>query len=115
MSCIVATASFPGPFMSVKSWLGNEINQHHKFLQSQKSLESELAQCEEQKKVFVAKGNCVGYNEGGGVEMRCGILSAAASEQRVGELTALVQQLRLKRLAVHSREAVSRETWEQVV
>ena len=47
--------------------------------------------------------------------MKCGTPSAAASEQRVGELTALVQQLQLKQLAVHSREAVSRETWEQVV
>ena len=84
-------------------------------MQSQKSLESELAQCEEQKKVFLAKGNCVSYNEGAGVGMKCRILLAAASEQRVGELTALVQQLRLKQLAAHSREAVSRETWEQVV
>ena len=58
---------------------------------------------------------CVGYNEGGGVGMKCSTLSAAASEQRVCELTALVQQLQLKQLAVHSREAVSRETWEQVV
>ena len=58
---------------------------------------------------------CAGYNEGGGVGMKCGTLSAAASEQRVGELTALVQQLQLKQLAVHSREAMSRETWEQVV
>lgn len=103
--------------MSVKSWVGsgNEVNQNHKFLQSQKSLESELAQCEEQKKVFIAKGMCAGHSEGGGVGMRCRILLAAASEQRVCELTALVQQLQLKQLAVHSREAVSRETWEQVV
>ena len=49
------------------------------------------------------------------VGMKCGTLSAAASEQRVCELTALVQQLRLKQLAAHSTEAVSRETWEQAV
>ena len=84
-------------------------------MQSQKSLESELAQCEEQKKVFLTKGNCVSYNEGGGVGMRWGILSAAASEQRVCELTALVQQLRLQQQGAHNREAVSRDTWEQVV
>ena len=97
----------------VGSW--NEVNQNHKFLQSQKSLESELAQCEEQKKVFLAKGMCVGYSEGGGVGMKCGTLSAAASEQRVGKLTALVQQLQLKQLTAHNTEAMSRETWEQVV
>ena len=58
---------------------------------------------------------CVGYNEGGDVGMRCSILSAVASEQRVCELTAMVQQLRLKQLAAHNKEAVSRGTWEQVV
>ena len=47
--------------------------------------------------------------------MRWGILSAAASEQRVSELTALVQQLRLQQQGAHNREAVSRDTWEQVV
>ena len=65
--------------------------------------------------MFLEKGNCVGHNEGGGMGMRCSILSAAASEQRVYELTALVQQLRLKQQAAHNRDAVSRETWEQVV
>ena len=58
---------------------------------------------------------CAGHSEGGDVGMRWDILLAAASEQRVCELTALVQQLRLKQLAAHSTEAVSRETWEQAV
>ena len=47
--------------------------------------------------------------------MRWGVLSAAAGEQRVCELTALVQQLRLQQQRAHNREAVSRDTWQQVV
>ena len=115
----------PGPplyvtfIMSVKSWArAQDWGQSlyiSSFLQSQKSLESELAQCEERKKVFLTKGNCVSYNEEGGVGMRWGILSTAASEQRVCELTALVHQLQLQQQGAHNKEAVSREIWEQVV
>ena len=71
MSCSVATLDYntiwmslvPRPpilchfYVSEKLGEGGQSLYISSFLQSPKSLESELAQCEEQKKVFLTKGN----------------------------------------------------------